>query len=184
MRIIAGHYGGRRLETPKNQDIRPTSDKIRGAIFNTLGSMDALENATVLDLFCGTGALGLEALSRGAKLCTFFDKNRASLDICKANIESIGAAETHTVLKDSTKLGANEDKKATLVFIDPPYHKNFIEPVLERLHEGEWLDENAVLVIESEKNWSRTSLEAYTQIQEKIYGDTKITYLRYTKNPE
>ncbi len=90
MRIVAGQYGGRRLEVPKGRDIRPTSDKVRGAIFNALRSRGAVEEARVLDVFCGTGALGLEALSQGAAHCTFMDKARESLELAKRNAQNLG----------------------------------------------------------------------------------------------
>ncbi len=90
MRIVAGQYGGRRLEVPKGRDIRPTSDKVRGAIFNALRSRGAVENARVLDAFCGTGALGLEALSQGAAHCTFLDKAKDSLALAKVNAQALG----------------------------------------------------------------------------------------------
>ncbi len=96
MKIVAGKYGGRRLNVPKNRDIRPTSDKVRGAIFNMLASRGAIEDAYVLDAFCGTGALGLEALSRGAKACEFADKSRTSLDLTRKNAEVLGADEFST----------------------------------------------------------------------------------------
>jgi 16S rRNA (guanine966-N2)-methyltransferase len=90
MKIVAGKYGGRRLVVPKNEDIRPTSDKVRGAIFNMLTSRGAVDGAHVLDAFCGTGALGLEALSRGAKYCEFIDKSRVSLALARENAEILG----------------------------------------------------------------------------------------------
>jgi len=96
MKIVAGKYGGRRLDVPKNRDIRPTSDKVRGAIFNMLASRDAIEGAHVLDAFCGTGALGLEALSRGAESCEFIDKSRTSLALARKNAELLGVDETIT----------------------------------------------------------------------------------------
>lgn len=119
MKIVAGKYGGRRLLTPKNRDIRPTSDKVRGAIFNMLASRGALEGAVVLDAFCGTGALGLEALSRGAEHCMFIDKSRTSLALTRenANVFGVGAeasyvscdvlrwAEKHAVLQKRVGAG-------------------------------------------------------------------------------
>ncbi len=93
MKIVAGKYGGRRLIVPKNRDIRPTSDKVRGAIFNMLASRGAIEGAHVLDAFCGTGALGLEALSRGAKSCLFVDKSRTSLALSRENAGILGAED-------------------------------------------------------------------------------------------
>ncbi|MEM7680297.1 MAG: RsmD family RNA methyltransferase, partial [Pseudomonadota bacterium] len=124
MRIVAGLYGGRRLQVPKNRDIRPTSDKVRGAIFNALASRGVVDGVRVLDLFCGTGALGLEALSRGAVYCTFVDKVRESLDLAKANTASLGADELAAfLLQDATKI-SDMPEPYDLVFLDPPYGKD------------------------------------------------------------
>ena len=107
MRIVAGRYGGRKLMVPKGRDIRPTSDKVRGAVFNMLDSRGAVQGALVLDAFCGTGALGFEALSRGARHCTFIDKNSESLKLCRANAQALGAeGECRFFLQ-----GRNEDQR-------------------------------------------------------------------------
>ena len=93
MRIVAGQWGGRRLIEPRGRDIRPTSDKVRGAVFNMLRGYGAVEGACVLDAFCGSGALGLEALSQGAHSCVFADKDRASLDLARRNVAQFDAQE-------------------------------------------------------------------------------------------
>lgn len=111
MKIIGGKYGGRRLIVPKNRDIRPTSDKVRGAIFNMLASRGAIEEAHVLDAFCGTGALGLEALSRGAKTCEFIDKSRTSLTLARENAEILGVDPMPTYsLGDAKKVFATRER--------------------------------------------------------------------------
>lgn len=177
MRIIAGQHKGRRLNTPSNTLIRPTSDKVRQAIFNALYSRGALDNARVLDGFCGTGALGLEALSQGAEHCVFFDKNRASLNLCRDNIALLKEEEnTHCVIHDTTKplQRPEQIKPIDLVFLDPPYGKNMVEQAIETLKTGNWLDPDCWFVLETGKD---EVINASISIDdEKHYGDTKIIF--------
>jgi len=182
MRIVAGKYGGRKLNVPKNKDIRPTSDKIRGAVFNMLASRDGVVGGNVLDGFCGTGALGLEALSRGADMCTFMDKARDSLDLARLNAQTFGAAEqSRFVLKDTQKIGRKTDKDDaySLVFLDPPYAKGLISPCLQQLHQGQWLQQDAWLVCESERRAAFDLFGAFVVDLEKTYGATTVSLLRY-----
>ncbi len=178
MRIVAGKYGGRRLNTPKNNAIRPTSDKVRQAMFNSLLSRNIVQGAIVLDAFCGSGALGIEALSQGAARCLFIDKNAPSLTLAKQNVETVGASQdAQFLLADSTKLKPRGDKysKATLVFLDPPYDKNMINPTLDNLISGDWVEKDAFFVIETDK--SEVIFHSNLDIQnQKKYGDTMIWY--------
>lgn len=176
MRIVAGEFGGRRLQVPKNRDIRPTSDKVRGAIFNALMSKGEIEGACVLDLFCGTGALGLEAMSRGASRCTFIDKARESLGLAKANAQDLGV-QADFLLKDAAKISGLE--AFSLVFLDPPYEQELVIPVLNNLDEQQLLETEAVLVVETEKGFSWPGHSSYELLDERLYGDTKIFYLAY-----
>lgn len=187
MRIVAGLYGGRRLLSPEGRDIRPTSDKIRGAIFNSLRSRLALEGAYVLDGFCGTGALGFEALSQGASHCTFVDLARKSLDLARENAKTLGIKnEAEFIVIDMVKYGQKTDKKEifNLVFLDPPYNKDLIIPALESLEAGGILAPGAIIVVETEKKFSGRFSDAYTLLDEKIYGETKVSFLTYDKTPE
>ena len=182
MRIIAGKYGGRKLEVPQNNAIRPTSDKVRGAIFNVLGSRMDFDGAIVLDLFSGTGALGLEALSRGANFCHFVDKSRSSLFLTKRNAQILGIEEQSAFLcQDATilKKSISENRPAHLFFCDPPYNKALIEPTLKVLCDGQWLSEGAIGVLEAEKGWTATLSENFEIFSQKEYGDTSIVYIRY-----
>lgn len=177
MRIVGGTHSSRKLETPKSDAVRPTSDKVRQAIFNMLQSRGVVQDAVVIDAFCGTGALGLEALSQGAKFCTFFDKNKNSLQTCKNNIDVLQEGEnSKTIFKDIVKIEIKPDdmKPATLVFFDPPYHKNLIPQALQALYDGQWLDQSCFFVMETAKNEVIESSLVETE-NEKIYGDTKIT---------
>ncbi len=182
MRIVAGRFGGRKLAVPKGRDIRPTSDKIRGAVFNMLRSRNALEGAIVLDAFCGTGALGLEVLSQGAAHCTFMDKSRESLEICRINVESLSVQdETLLIQKDATKPGPKPDDvpPATLVFLDPPYNKGLIPHALSALHKQNWLEGGAFCILEAEKDWQQALPERFELFDQRSYGDTQIILARY-----
>ncbi len=183
MRVIAGEYGGRRLKTPKNYDIRPTSDKVRQAIFNTLSHMQAVRGAHVLDCFCGTGALGIEAISQGARLAVFMDKNKRSLELARENVSNLNIETANFLLRDATNLKKRPDgmEPFSLIFLDPPYNKNMIDPTLKSLHQGNWLATNTVCVLEVEKNHNPISLDAYIFHNEKTYGDSAVLYYVYNQ---
>lgn len=179
MRIVAGKYGGRRLQVPKNRDIRPTTDKVRGAVFNALASRGVIDGARVLDLFCGTGALGLEALSRGAAHCTFIDKIYESLELAKVNVFNVGADNEAAFLQQDATQIAEVPEPYDLVFLDPPYGKDLVLATLEGLHECSLLVDQATVVVETEKQFISDGHVAYAVIDERLYGDTKITYMLY-----
>lgn len=180
MRIIGGSARGRQLNTPEGQDIRPTSDKVRSAIFNALYSRGGVVDAVIIDAFCGTGALGLEALSHGANACYFFDNAKASLNLAKENAAHLGLADNaHFTQKDATKLG---DRPATItaanvVFLDPPYRKNLIQPTLEALQQGNWLAEDSIIVVETEKE--ADPITGFGEIVfDKTYGETRVYFIQ------
>lgn len=182
MRIVAGALGGRALQTPKGKDIRPTGDKIRGAMFNILRGLGAVEGAHVLDAFCGTGALGLEALSQGAESCVFVDKAKASLGLARENAENLGVlGQSEFILKNSvsSSLAQKSAKSFDLVFLDPPYRKELIVQTLDNLCKNESFSNNAICVIEAEKGFELGVIDGFLTLQEKIYGDTTVIFLRY-----
>lgn len=182
MRITGGEYRGRILNVPKGMDVRPTSDKVRQAVFNMLAPYDLPQGAQVLDLFCGTGALGLEALSRGAQFCTFIDKDQKSILCCKQNIEALGTkAQCKILKKDSTKLGekALNYLPANLVFADPPYRQELVLPSLMTAVKHGWLAADALCVIETEKEANVFVPDVFTMVKRKKYGDTQIVICRY-----
>lgn len=182
MRITGGEYRGRIISVPKGKDIRPTSDKVRQAIFNSLLQYGLPEGAQVLDMFCGTGVLGLEALSRGAQFCTFIDKSPDSLRCAKANIKALGVeAQCKVIQKDSTRLGerALNYLPANLAFLDPPYRQELVLPALMAAVKHGWLAAGALCVIEAEKEHDVFVPDVFSMVARKKYGDTQIVTIRY-----
>ncbi len=177
MRIVAGYNRGRILNSPKDDLIRPTSDKIRLAIFNMLNSRGAVVGAVVIDAFCGTGALGLEALSQGAAQAVFIDREKTSLDLAKKNAESLKETENVFFIQKNTAVLAERPAHltpATLCFLDPPYNKGLIAPAINALKAGDWLAQGCWIVAESEKEFTPD----FPVESEKRYGETKIMLLR------
>jgi 16S rRNA (guanine966-N2)-methyltransferase len=181
VKIVAGRFGGRNLKVPKGRDIRPTSSKIRGAVFNMLRSRGAVEGAVVLDAFCGTGALGLEAISQGARFCVFVDKDKNSLNLTRENATSLNVLEqSKFLLKDSSKLPERpaDIEAAGLVFLDPPYGKWLLPLSMEALYRGGWIFSGAWVVCETEKSFAQALPDFCTIESTKIYGDTQIMLCR------
>ncbi len=160
-------------------DVRPTSDKVRQAVFNILLQHGLPDGAHVIDAFCGTGALGLEALSRGAESCVFIDSAAASLQSCRANIAAL-KAEAKVLQMDATKLKDRpaDIMPADLVFLDPPYRKNLIEPALQALIKGGWLSSGAVIVAETERHAGLAWPSSMEILSQRSYGDTEIVLAR------
>ena len=150
MRIIAGHLKGRTLATPSSQLVRPTSDRLREALFNVLVHAydDAISGARVLDLFAGTGALGIEALSRGAAHALFVDDSTEGRGLLRENIERLGLGGiTKVFRRDATKMGpCHPHAPFSLVFCDPPYRKGLGEKALQSAHQGGWFLPGALIV--------------------------------------
>lgn len=179
MRIIAGEYKGRRLMTPENSDIRPTSDKVREAIFNLL--MYDIEGAVCADVFSGTGSLGLEALSRGADFCWFSDNDRKSIALIKANIAACKAEDRAQVTAGDYMKGFRRiDGKIDIFFIDPPYGAGLYEKCFAEIENLDLLSEDGIIVAEHD---SRTELPhntgRLTMFRERRYG--KILVSLYSK---
>ncbi len=184
MRIISGEYRGRKLETPKNNDVRPTTDKVKEAMFSIL--MPYLEDARCLDLFAGTGGLGLEALSRGAAYCVFCDKDRSSLALVKENIKKCGAeAKSKVVQGDYMKALERADEKFDIIIIDPPYDSGIYEKCLTSIEKLDLLSDEGIIIAEHEKNGVLPlSLGKYTKIKDKIYGKTILTLYGISSSEE
>ena len=183
MRIIAGTHRGIALAELGKGDagahLRPTTDRIRERLFNMLSGGrfgDPITDARVLDLFAGTGALGLEALSRGATRVCFVENGRAGFKLISKNIAKLRAAEATTVLtQDATKLGPTPYAPFDLVFLDPPYGKNLGAAALERALAQGWIAENALIIWEEER--PQTAPNGFVVLETKTYGNTVITLL-------
>lgn len=177
MRVITGKYKGRKLNTPSDYDIRPTSDKAKEALFSIIAN--EIYGSNVLDLFAGTGSLGIEALSRGAQYCVFGDNSRKSLSLVKENLE-------HCRVEEKTRLMAGEYKKVLknladriedgleepfdIIFLDPPYNKGLLEDAFQLIREGNVLAEDGVIVAEHRKE---------EILAEQMYGFEKTKERRY-----
>ncbi len=182
MRIIAGEARGRRLAALGKGDaaaqLRPTSDRVRESLFSVLAGLGATEGAQVLDLFAGTGALGLEALSRGAAFARFVENGRAALGLLDQNIRLTGMADRACVLRrDARRIGPVTGAPATLVFLDPPYGRALGEAALGPAIAGGWLAPEALIVWE--ESAAITPPPGCKVRDERRYGDTRITLLEF-----
>ena len=180
MRIVGGRLRGRALKGPSSRAIRPTSDRLREAIFNILahGYDDVVENARVIDLFAGTGALGLEAVSRGARFALFVDDGSEARALLRENVEALGlGGVTRIFRRDATKVGdAPAGEKFDLAFLDPPYGKGLAPRALQALMDGGWLRENAIVVIEEAAEEAVSLPAGVMQIDRRAYGDTQVIF--------
>ena len=182
MRIVGGRLGGRTLAAPRSQSVRPTSDRLREAIFNILAHRydDPVAGARVLDLFAGTGALGLEAMSRGAAFALFVDDGAEARALIRQNVETLGLGGlTRIFRRDATRLGAaHPNQPFALVFMDPPYRKGLAEASLMSLRDGGWLAPDALVVVEEAADVRFTTPKGYAEIERRRYDDTEFTLLR------
>jgi 16S rRNA (guanine966-N2)-methyltransferase len=186
MRIIGGRLRGRTLAAPKTQAIRPTADRLRESLFNILthGQRDHVAGARVLDLFAGTGALGCEALSRGAAFALFVDHAVEARALIRANIATLGLGGTSRVFRrDATRLGrAPPIQPFSLVFADPPYGRELAQQALASACVGHWLALNALVIIE-EVPGAAVAPESFEIIDQRRYDTTELTLLRYRPAP-
>jgi 16S rRNA (guanine966-N2)-methyltransferase len=182
MRIVGGRLGGRTLVAPRSQAIRPTSDRLRETVFNILAHAygDPVSGARVLDLFAGTGALGLEAISRGAAFALFVDNGAEARALLRENVASLGlGGVTRIFRRDATMLGdAHPVEPFTLVFLDPPYGQGLAEKALASARAGGWLANDALCVVEEAANSGFTAPEGFEEIERRSYDDTEVIFLR------
>ena len=183
MRIVAGKFRGTQLASPKSDAIRPTSDRVREAIFNVLthGITDfEIEGARVLDLFAGTGALGLEALSRGARYCLFIDDGAPARALLRSNVEALNlTGVTKIWRRDAAKLGpAGKAGTFQLAFLDPPYGKGLAPAALDAMRKGGWIAPGGIAVLEEAAGAQIDLPEGYVLLDERSYGETKVLILR------
>ena len=181
MRVVGGRLRARPIAGPKGMSLRPTADRLREALFNILMHAygDPVSGARVLDLFAGTGALGLEALSRGAAFALFVDAGAEARAIIRENVERLGAGGVSRIFRrDATKLGpAHPAEPFALVFLDPPYGEGLAEKALAAARAGGWLADDALIVVE-ETTGAFAAPEGFAEIERRVYDDTELTFLR------
>jgi 16S rRNA (guanine966-N2)-methyltransferase len=182
MRVVGGRLRGRSLASPKTNVIRPTADRLREALFNILlhAYDDPIAGARVLDLFAGTGALGIEAISRGAAFVLFVDDGTEARALLRENVAAFGLGGTSKVFRrDATKLGpAHPIEPFSLVFLDPPYGKGLAEKALASAHAGGWLAPDALIVVEEAAKPAFAVPEDFTELERRRYDDTEFVILR------
>lgn len=169
MRVVAGDLRGRRIESPSGDATRPTTDKVREAVFNALGSLDAVDGATVVDAFAGTGAMGIEALSRGAAHCTFIEKDREALQVLKRNISLLGLSDRSSVISVDAVSALAQHGECDLFIADPPYGFSDWSSVLRHV-------KATVVVLESDREIAE--VDGWETVRAKKYGRTHVAFLQ------
>ena len=182
MRVVGGRLRSRPIAGPKSAGIRPTADRLREALFNILihGYGDPVTGARVLDLFAGTGALGIEALSRGAAYVLFVDDGAEARALLRENTQTLGlAGVTRIFRRDATRLGpVHPVEPFTLAFLDPPYGKGFVEQALASAREGGWLVPGSMIVVEEAVASGFKAPDGYEELERRAYDDTEFVILR------
>jgi 16S rRNA (guanine966-N2)-methyltransferase len=182
MRVVGGRLKGRTLASPASRDIRPTADRLRESLFNILihAYDDPIQGARVLDLFAGTGALGIEAISRGAAFALFVDNGTEARALLRNNVEALGlGGVTKVFRRDAGDLGlAHPVEPFSLVFLDPPYGKKLAEKALGSLRDGGWLTPGAILVVEEAKAAAFAAPDGFEELERRAYDDTELIICR------
>lgn len=185
MRIVGGKFKGHTLASPRSDEIRPTTDRLRESLFNILahGVGFEFDGARVIDLFSGTGALGFEALSRGATFALFVDEGVEARGLIRRNMETLQQNGNAKIFRrDATKLGQPGTMAPfNIAFLDPPYDKGLGERALTSLDGGGWLDEGALIILEEAVQAKVTIPPTYRQSDERIYGASVIRFLHYAR---
>lgn len=179
MRVISGKVRGLKLNTPKNEDVRPTTDRVKESLFNIINPY--IMESDVLDLFAGTGSLGIECLSRGANRCVFVDVSKESISIVKSNIKKARVENESIVLnldfKDAINKLKLQNNKFDVIFMDPPYYKNMFIDALEKITEASLLKEDGIIIIEHDtKDKFPEKINTIIQTKSKKYGNTTLTF--------
>src|SRR6202030_187095 len=182
MRVVGGRLKGRNLASPSSRDIRPTADRLRESVFNILihAYGDPISGARVLDLFAGTGALGIEAVSRGAVFALFVDNGTEARALLRNNVEALGlGGVTKVFRRDATNLGpAHPVEPFSLAFLDPPYAKGLAEKALASLRDGGWLTAGALLVVEEAKAAAFAPSGGFDELERRAYDDPAVVFFR------
>jgi 16S rRNA (guanine966-N2)-methyltransferase len=184
MRVVGGRLKGRNLASPSTQAIRPTADRLRESVFNILihAYDNPIEGARVLDLFAGTGALGIEAVSRGAAFTLFVDNGAEARALLRNNVEALGlGGVTKVYRRDATNLGpAHPVEPFSLAFLDPPYGRGLAEAALVAARDGGWLAPGAIAVVEEAADAGFVAPDGFAEIERRGHGDTELIFLRLT----
>lgn len=181
MRIISGSRRGHKLLEFTGQDVRPTTDRVKESIFNIIQSF--IPGATVLDMFCGSGALSFEAISRGAEFAVCTDIDPKSIDIIRKNAVSLGFEDRCEILNRSCFDYIERcSRKFDVIFLDPPYNRGFIEPALTRISEGDLLSADGIAVLESDNTDFHGEISGLTVYRQRRYGRTFITVYKKDEN--
>ncbi|MGF6253545.1 16S rRNA (guanine(966)-N(2))-methyltransferase RsmD [Ensifer sp. LBL] len=183
MRIVGGEFRGRSLATPKSNDIRPTTDRTRESLFNILSHSypEALDGTRVLDLFAGTGAVGIEALSRGCRQALFVEQSVEGRGLLQTNIEALALQGRAKVFRrDATSLGGvGTMEPFHLVFADPPYAKGLGEKALESAAVGNWLVPGALVILEERADVQPAPVAVFENLDVRVFGDTRMHFYRF-----
>ncbi len=182
MRIIGGKYKGKRLFTPASADIRPTGDRLRERLFNIIehGDGPPLRGANIADIFAGTGAIGLEALSRGAQYVTFVEQNAAACRLIERNIENLKAGDYCRILRRDATHIPEAPAAYDYIFLDPPYGNGLIAPVLSALQSRQWRHDQTLVIVESDKAEMAAIPDGWTIIDQRAQGKTLLSMLKCT----
>ena len=184
MRIVGGRHRGRRLLAPPGEAVRPTSDRAREALFDILSHGDfaaagvPFADNAVLDAFAGTGAYGLEALSRGAAEAVFIERDRDALAILRRNVEALGAGTYARIFPADATRPPRADRRCAVVFLDPPYKSGLAAPALAALDAAGWLAADALAVVEVAAREGFASPAGYTLVDERVYGAARLVLFR------
>lgn len=183
MRVITGVAKGHKLKAPKGMNTRPTTDRIKETIFNILGDIDY--NSIVLDLFAGSGSIGIEFLSRGAYKCYFIDNDLSSYKIILENIDKTKLKDKSEIYKNTydkaLRILGNKNINFNYIFLDPPYNKGLVEKSLEIISKHDLLDNKGLIIVEHEKNLDLNKFNDQYEINTRNYGDTSISFLKYRR---
>lgn len=178
MRVVAGSARGLKLNTPMDDRVRPTTDRVKESMFNIINVM--VYDSKVLDLFSGSGALGIESLSRGAREAYFCDKSRDSIRVLKSNIEKTKFEDKSKVImgdfKETLRKLYMDKEKFDLIFVDPPYFEGLFEQVLELIDQYQLLEEDGRIIVEHDAKVAIEEVGHLEKIKEKKYGNTKLTF--------
>ncbi len=182
MRVVGGRLRGRALAGPKSQGIRPTADRLRESLFNILahGFDDPVTGARVLDLFAGTGAMGIEAISRGAEFVLFVDQGAEARALLRENVAALGLGGVSRIFRrDATKLGeAHPVPPFSLAFLDPPYGQGLAAAALASARAGGWFTPDALVVVEEAVKAQFVAPEGFTEVDRRRYDDSEFVFLR------